>query len=106
MSDLASPLLVTMRDEAQAYVCFCALMARVHSNFHIDGDAMTLKFQHLTEALIFYDLEYFTYLQLHQVSSLYSLKIVCYCELYKIQEKPIYISYCVIHSSGKVFHYN
>lgn len=67
MSDLASPLLVTMRDEAQAYVCFCALMARVHSNFHIDGDAMTLKFQHLTEALIFYDLEYFTYLQLHQV---------------------------------------
>ncbi|KAG7172769.1 TBC1 domain family member 25-like [Homarus americanus] len=67
MSDLASPLLVTMRDEAQAYVCFCALMARVHSNFHIDGNAMTLKFQHLTEALIFYDIEYFSYLQLHQV---------------------------------------
>ncbi|XP_047496073.1 TBC1 domain family member 25-like isoform X2 [Penaeus chinensis] len=74
MSDLASPLLVTMRDEAQAYVCFCALMARVHSNFHIDGDAMTLKFQHLTEALIFYDLEYFTYLQLHQADDL----LFCY----------------------------
>ncbi|XP_064101260.1 LOW QUALITY PROTEIN: TBC1 domain family member 25-like [Macrobrachium nipponense] len=74
MSDLASPLLVTMRDEAQAYVCFCALMARVHSNFHIDGDAMTLKFQHLTEALIFYDLEYFTYLQLHQAEDL----LFCY----------------------------
>ena len=67
MSDLASPLLVTMRDEAQAYVCFCALMARVHSNFHIDGVAMTLKFQHLTEALVFYDEEYYAYLRLHQV---------------------------------------
>ncbi|CAL4132151.1 unnamed protein product, partial [Meganyctiphanes norvegica] len=74
MSDLASPLLVTMRDEAQAYVCFCALMARVHSNFHIDGDAMTLKFQHLTEALIFYDLEFFTYLQQHQADDL----LFCY----------------------------
>ncbi|XP_045615805.1 TBC1 domain family member 25 isoform X2 [Procambarus clarkii] len=74
MSDLASPLLVTMRDEAQAYVCFCALMARVHSNFHIDGDAMTLKFQHLTEALIFYDIEYFSYLQLHQADDL----LFCY----------------------------
>ncbi|XP_071527319.1 TBC1 domain family member 25 isoform X2 [Panulirus ornatus] len=74
MSDLASPLLVTMRDEAQAYVCFCALMTRVHSNFHIDGDAMTLKFQHLTEALIFYDIEYFSYLQLHQADDL----LFCY----------------------------
>ncbi|XP_042215317.1 TBC1 domain family member 25-like isoform X2 [Homarus americanus] len=74
MSDLASPLLVTMRDEAQAYVCFCALMARVHSNFHIDGNAMTLKFQHLTEALIFYDIEYFSYLQLHQADDL----LFCY----------------------------
>uniref|UniRef100_A0A0P4WA70 Rab-GAP TBC domain-containing protein n=1 Tax=Scylla olivacea TaxID=85551 RepID=A0A0P4WA70_SCYOL len=74
MSDLASPLLVTMRDEAQAYVCFCALMARVHSNFHIDGVAMTLKFQHLTEALIFYDEEYYTYLRLHQADDL----LFCY----------------------------
>lgn len=67
MSDLASPLLVTMREEAQAYVCFCALMARLSSNFHIDGEAMTLKFQHLTEALIFYDWDFFSYLQYHQV---------------------------------------
>ncbi|XP_076031543.1 TBC1 domain family member 25 isoform X2 [Oratosquilla oratoria] len=74
MSDLASPLLVTMRDEAQAYVCFCALMMRVHTNFHIDGDAMTLKFQHLTEALLYYDIEFFTYLQAHQADDL----LFCY----------------------------
>lgn len=71
MSDLASPLLVTMKDEAQAYVCFCSLMSRVNSNFHIDGDAMTLKFQHLTEALLYYDAEFFSYLQHHQVVNLY-----------------------------------
>ena len=70
MSDLASPLLVTMRYEAHAYVCFCALMSRVHTNFHIDGDAMTLKFQHLTDALIYYDPEFFQYLRLHQVSKI------------------------------------
>ncbi|KAK4325450.1 hypothetical protein Pmani_003977 [Petrolisthes manimaculis] len=74
MSDLASPLLVTMREEAQAYVCFCALMARLSSNFHIDGEAMTLKFQHLTEALIFYDWDFFSYLQYHQADDL----LFCY----------------------------
>ncbi|RXG53435.1 TBC1 domain family member 25 [Armadillidium vulgare] len=74
MSDLASPLLVTMKDEAQAYVCFCSLMSRVNSNFHIDGDAMTLKFQHLTEALLYYDAEFFSYLQHHQADDL----LFCY----------------------------
>ncbi|KAI9575521.1 hypothetical protein GQX74_014230 [Glossina fuscipes] len=29
MSDIASPLLVTMNDEAQAYICFWAIMSRV-----------------------------------------------------------------------------
>lgn len=67
MSDLASILLVTMKDEAHTYVCFCALMNRIKPNFHIDGDAMTLKFQHLTEALLYYDPEFFAYLQQHQV---------------------------------------
>ncbi|XP_061728178.1 TBC1 domain family member 25-like [Cydia pomonella] len=51
MSDLASPLLVTMGDEAHAYICLCALMARLHCNFLLDGETMTLKFAHLTEAL-------------------------------------------------------
>ncbi|UYV61142.1 TBC1D25 [Cordylochernes scorpioides] len=63
MSDLASPILVTMKDEAHAYVCFCALMHRLKPNFSTDGEAMTLKFQHLTELLEYYDPEFFEYLK-------------------------------------------
>lgn len=69
MSDLASPLLVTMGDEAHAYICFCALMKRLHSNFMLDGIVMTLKFQHLAEGLLYYDPEFYSYLKSHQVSS-------------------------------------
>ena len=63
MSDLASPLLVTMKEEAHAYVCFCALMKRLRPNFLLDGRAMTTKFQHLTEALQIYDPVFYEYLQ-------------------------------------------
>uniref|UniRef100_T1JAT9 Rab-GAP TBC domain-containing protein n=1 Tax=Strigamia maritima TaxID=126957 RepID=T1JAT9_STRMM len=63
MSDLASPLLVTLRDESQAYICFCALMKRLKPNFMIDGRAMTLKFQHLSEVLQVYDPEFSDYLK-------------------------------------------
>ena len=67
MSDLASPLLVTMNDEAPAYICFCALMQRLSTNFMIDGIAMTQKFTHLAEGLMYYDPEFYNYLKLHQV---------------------------------------
>lgn len=67
MSDLASPLLVTMGDEAHAYICFCALMSRLRPNFMLDGEAMTLRFQHLSDGLLFYDPEFYTYLKSHQV---------------------------------------
>lgn len=63
MSDLASPILVTMKDEAQAYVCFCALMQRLKPNFHLDGKAMTSNFQQLTELLEHYDTQFFEYLK-------------------------------------------
>ena len=53
MSDLLSPLLVTMMDEAHAYVCFCALMQRLKKNFMVDGQAMTKMFQHLSEGRVF-----------------------------------------------------
>lgn len=68
MSDLASPLLVTMGDEAHAYICLCALMTRLHPNFQLDGEAMTLKFSHLTESLQVYDLDFYNYLKLQQVN--------------------------------------
>ncbi|KAH8300211.1 hypothetical protein KR044_011560, partial [Drosophila immigrans] len=74
MSDIASPLLVTMNDEAQAYICFCAIMARVRGNFMLDGIAMTQKFAHLTEALSFYDPEFWEYLKSQQADDL----LFCY----------------------------
>ncbi|PNF40986.1 hypothetical protein B7P43_G08832 [Cryptotermes secundus] len=74
MSDLASPLLVTMGDEAHAYICFCALMKRLHSNFLLDGVVMTLKFQHLAEGLLCYDPEFYAYLKSHQADDL----LFCY----------------------------
>ncbi|XP_053962819.1 uncharacterized protein LOC128866257 [Anastrepha ludens] len=74
MSDIASPLLVTMNDEAQAYICFCAIMSRVRGNFMLDGIAMTQKFAHLTEALSYYDPEFWEYLKSQQADDL----LFCY----------------------------
>uniref|UniRef100_A0A182WHC4 Rab-GAP TBC domain-containing protein n=1 Tax=Anopheles minimus TaxID=112268 RepID=A0A182WHC4_9DIPT len=74
MSDIASPLLVTMGDEAQAYICFCAVMERLSCNFMLDGIAMTLKFAHLSEALQYYDPDFFAYLKHHQADDL----LFCY----------------------------
>ncbi|CAD7086365.1 unnamed protein product [Hermetia illucens] len=74
MSDIASPLLVTMGDEAHAYICFCAIMTRLKVNFMLDGIAMTQKFTHLAEALQFYDPEFFEYLKSQQADDL----LFCY----------------------------
>lgn len=74
MSDIASPLLVTMNDEAHAYICFCALMQRLSSNFMIDGIAMTQKFSHLSEGIMYYDPEFYNYLKVHQADDL----LFCY----------------------------
>lgn len=74
MSDLASPLLVTMGDEAHAYICFCALMCRLSPNFMLDGMAMTLRFQHLGDGLLFYDPEFYAFLKSRQADDL----LFCY----------------------------
>lgn len=74
MSDIASPLLVTMGDEAQAYICFCAVMARLNANFMLDGIAMTKKFAHLSEALQHYDPIFYEYLKAQQADDL----LFCY----------------------------
>lgn len=74
MSDLASPLLVTMQDEAHAYVGFCALMRRLGPNFRLDGAAMTLKFQHLSELLQHFDQTFYSYLRVRGADDL----LFCY----------------------------
>lgn len=75
MSDLASPLLVTMNDEAHAYICFCSLMSRLSPNFLLDGITMTQRFQHLAEGLMYYDNTFYNYLKSHQVNLLNILKV-------------------------------
>lgn len=70
----SSVFAVTMCDEAQAYICFCAVMKRLNANFMLDGIAMTLKFTHLSEALQFYDAEFFDYLKMQQADDL----LFCY----------------------------
>ncbi|XP_051158340.1 TBC1 domain family member 25 [Leptopilina boulardi] len=70
MSDLASPLLVMMRDEAQAYICLCALMRRLKDNFMLDGITMTTKFAHLSEGIQYYDPQFYAYLKSHQADDL------------------------------------
>ncbi|KAF6215397.1 hypothetical protein GE061_010149 [Apolygus lucorum] len=74
MSDLASPLLVTMNDEAHAYICFCALMKRLYPNFLLDGITMTKRFQHLADGLQYYDNNFYHYLKSHQADDL----LFCY----------------------------
>lgn len=76
MSDLASPLLVTMGDEAHAYICFCALMSRLSTNFMLDGIAMTQKFTHLAEGIMYYDPEFYNYLKSHQVCYYWIEKLI------------------------------
>lgn len=63
MSDLASPILVTMNNEAYAYICFTALMQRLKPNFNINGLAITEKFAHLSLLLQHYDPDFFDYLK-------------------------------------------
>ncbi|KAK9510435.1 hypothetical protein O3M35_005224 [Rhynocoris fuscipes] len=74
MSDLASPLLVTMNDEAHAYICFCALMKRLAPNFLLDGITMTKRFQHLADGLQYYDSQFYNYLKSYQADDL----LFCY----------------------------
>ena len=63
MSDIASPILVIQKDEAQAYLCFCGLMKHLHVNFKPDGSAMMTKFSHLADLMQLHDSLFFKYLQ-------------------------------------------
>ncbi|XP_028669506.1 TBC1 domain family member 25 [Erpetoichthys calabaricus] len=62
MSDIASPILAVMDNEAHAFICFCGIMKRLEGNFHTDGHLMSVKFQHLKLLLRYSDPEFYTYL--------------------------------------------
>jgi len=71
MSDMAAVLLVVQNDEANAYLCFCAIMKRLKYNFMFDGKAMTCKFDHLKLLLSYYDPEFWTYMIENEVNDLF-----------------------------------
>ncbi|XP_062854416.1 TBC1 domain family member 25 isoform X2 [Trichomycterus rosablanca] len=62
MSDIASPILAVMDNEAHAFICFCGIMKRLEGNFRPDGQLMSIKFQHLKMLLQYFDPEFYTYL--------------------------------------------
>lgn len=71
MSDIASPLLVVQKEEAQAYLCFCGLMKRLRTNFMYDGQAITTKLQHLSMLVNFYDPDFQMYMKEHGANDLF-----------------------------------
>ncbi|WAR25371.1 TBC25-like protein [Mya arenaria] len=71
MSDIASPILVVQKEEAQAYLCFCGLMKRLRSNFLYDGEAITTKLQHLSLLVQFYDPVFHSYMKEHGADDLF-----------------------------------
>lgn len=62
MSDIASPILAVMDNEAHAFICFCGIMKRLGGNFRPDGQLMSIKFQHLKLLLQYSDPEFYSYL--------------------------------------------
>lgn len=62
MSDIASPILAVMDNEAHAFICFCGIMKRLEGNFRPDGQLMSVKFQHLKLLLQYSDSEFYSYL--------------------------------------------
>lgn len=73
MSDLCSPLLLAIQNEADTYICFVALMRRLSANFNGD-ECMANKFDLLRKLVQHYDPEFFDYLEQKQASDL----LFCY----------------------------
>ena len=89
-------------------------MQRLKPNFLLDGVAMTTKFQHLSEGLMYYDPEFYTYLKLHHADDL----LFCYRWLLlemkrKLQTTPnfllsgfllrrICLGFCLTRSGGNL----
>ncbi|XP_075439777.1 TBC1 domain family member 25 [Ascaphus truei] len=62
MSDIASPILAVMDNEAHAFICFCGIMKRLEGNFRMDGECMSVKFSHLKLLLRHSDPDFYSYL--------------------------------------------
>eukprot|EP00897_Mesotaenium_endlicherianum_P003037 jgi/Mesen1/2761/ME000017S02126 len=63
MSDLLAPVLYVMRDEADAFWCFVALMERMAPNFHRDQNGMHSQLLALSKLVMLLDAPLHHYLQ-------------------------------------------
>ncbi|KAM6307730.1 uncharacterized protein O3Q21_012574 isoform 2-T2 [Podargus strigoides] len=62
MSDVAAPLLAVLDDEAQAFLCFCALMRRLAPRFRPGGRGLARAFAHLRRLLRRADPQFWAFL--------------------------------------------
>ena len=63
LSDLLSPILFVLKNEALAYICFCSLMRRCIENFDINSTTISSKISLLNALLQRYDPKFFEYLK-------------------------------------------
>lgn len=78
MSDIASPILAVMDNEAHAFICFCGIMKRLEGNFRPDGQLMSIKFQHLKLLLQYSDPEFYAYLVSKGADDLFFVTAGCF----------------------------
>ncbi|MEW5312825.1 MAG: hypothetical protein WDW38_004430 [Sanguina aurantia] len=71
MSDLASPLLYVMRDEAEAFMCFASLMDKMGANFDEDQQGMHRQLGALRKLLQLLDPQLYAHLEAHECLSLF-----------------------------------
>jgi hypothetical protein len=71
MGDLASPILVVMQDEVEAYWCFASLMETMEKNFQINSDGMEKQLQALSKLVKWMDRELFNYLYEHDSTNFF-----------------------------------
>ncbi|EDV19733.1 uncharacterized protein TRIADDRAFT_38489 [Trichoplax adhaerens] len=71
MSDLVSPILFVMENEADTFWCFVGLMERIGSNFDIDQKEIQKQLSLLYGLIRFVDPEFCNYLDTHDSNNLY-----------------------------------
>lgn len=71
MSDLLSPILYIMKNEADSFWCFAGLLERMGVNFEMDQQGMKTQLQHLYTLLHFATPQLAEYLESHESGNLY-----------------------------------
>ena len=98
MSDICSPILLALQNEADTYICFVALMRRLTANFNGD-ECMANKFDLLRKLVQHYDPEFFDYLEQQGASDL----LFCYRWLLLELKREFKLDHALYMLEGKWF---